>query len=293
MFRTNEQPRAFESEFRKNKIPYVLIGGMSFFDRTEVRDVLSYLKLLAIPHDEVSLLRIINTPPRGIGKPTITQLLESAVTEGSGLWEHLLRQSANASSKPMLAVKKFCQLLETYRARLKTESLSVVAKSLLDEIGYEGELRRRHEQPHDFDSRWAAVEEVINALTAFERKHNKPDLLAFLNDLALDGQDFGSEKDNQLRRNSVVLMTLHSAKGLEFPHVYMVGMEEGLLPHHRSVDGDDNMIEEERRLCYVGVTRAQEFLTLSLALTRLKWGKPRESKPSRFLFELIGKAQRV
>jgi len=133
----------------------------------------------------------------------------------------------------------------------------------------------------------------VNALGAYVQKSRRPTLTEFLDDVALGGQEFDSEKDKQLRRNAVVLMTLHSAKGLEFPHVYLVGMEEGILPHHRSLQDDEAGVPEERRLCYVGITRAKERLTLSMALTRMKWGKPRDTIASRFLYEAIGKAQNI
>ena len=125
------------------------------------------------------------------------------------------------------------------------------------------------------------------------KEHKKPTLGGFIDEVTLGQQDMGDEKDKQLAKNAVALMTLHSAKGLEFPHVYMVGMEEGILPHHRSLKIDSGDVEEERRLCYVGVTRAQERLTLSLSLTRLKWGKPRDTIPSRFLYEIMGQAEKA
>jgi DNA helicase-2/ATP-dependent DNA helicase PcrA len=140
-------------------------------------------------------------------------------------------------------------------------------------------------------ARWAAVEEVINALAAYEKQAKSPALTEFLDDTALDGREFDNEKEKQLRANAVVLMTLHSAKGLEFPQVYMVGLEEGILPHRRSEAMGDDSIAEERRLCYVGITRAQERLTLTFAKTRMKWGKPRETIPSRFLYEIMGQAE--
>ena len=132
---------------------------------------------------------------------------------------------------------------------------------------------------------------MVNALGAYESKARNPNLRGFIDDVALSDSEFDSEKDKQLKKNAIALMTMHSAKGLEFPHVYVVGLEEGLLPHHRSVQADGDAIDEERRLCYVGVTRAEERLTLSMALTRMKWGRPRDTIPSRFLFELIGQAE--
>ena len=137
---------------------------------------------------------------------------------------------------------------------------------------------------------------MINALAAYEKRAKKPTLRAFLDDVALGERDDADDKQSKLNRNAVALMTLHSAKGLEFPHVYLVGMEEGFLPHQKSVDaekhGDSKAIDEERRLCYVGVTRAKDRLVMTLALSRMKWGKPRVSTPSRFLYELTGKQQR-
>ena len=139
-------------------------------------------------------------------------------------------------------------------------------------------------------ARWRTVEEVINSLADYTARAAQPSLRAFLDEIQLAGREQETDKDQQLRRDAVVLLTLHSAKGLEFPQVYLVGMEEGLLPHRRSLESDGDSIDEERRLCYVGITRAQERLTLSLALTRRKWGKPRPTHASRFLFEITGQA---
>jgi DNA helicase-2/ATP-dependent DNA helicase PcrA len=152
-------------------------------------------------------------------------------------------------------------------------------------------LTRLYSAPAEIESRWAAVEELVNAAAAYSEKAKRPTLPGFLQETALSGTEDQDDKESKLQRNAVALMTLHSAKGLEFKEVYMVGMEEGLLPHHRSVgDGADSAIDEERRLCYVGVTRAQLRLTLTLALSRRKWGKARPPAPSRFLYELTGQA---
>jgi DNA helicase-2/ATP-dependent DNA helicase PcrA len=184
------------------------------------------------------------------------------------------------------------QFVERCRASLKTSiSLAQLLRQLIADIGYEAELRRIYPDPEEQQARWAAVEEVVNALAAYEQDQHQPTLGGFLDEVTLGEREFGDSKEKQLSRNSIALMTLHSAKGLEFPHVYMVGLEEGILPHHRTLkaEGPDE-VAEERRLCYVGITRAQERLTLSLALTRLKWGKPRDTQPSRFLYEIIGQA---
>ncbi|MFP6691373.1 MAG: 3'-5' exonuclease, partial [Pirellulales bacterium] len=148
----------------------------------------------------------------------------------------------------------------------------------------------RYPDPIDQESRWTAIEQIVNAIASYQQQTRQPSLADFLDATLLD-QRSDSDKDSQLGHNAIALMTLHAAKGLEFPHVYLVGIEEGLLPHRRSVEsGETSDIEEERRLCYVGITRAQDRLTVSLALTRRKWGKPRDALPSRFLYEMTGQA---
>jgi DNA helicase-2/ATP-dependent DNA helicase PcrA len=297
LFRTNEQPRPFETELRKAKVPYVILGSQSFFDRKEVKDILSYLRTIDSPRDEVSLLRIVNNPPRGIGQKSVEVLLKEAVTRGAPIWEVM-----NDASSPVTlpanareAVGRFVALVRRFHDELQnTKSLVDVVRRLIVEIGYEAELQRLYTDPNELQARWGAVEEVVNALGAYEKGAKKPTLGGFIDEVALGQQDMGDEKDKQLAKNAVALMTLHSAKGLEFPHVYMVGMEEGILPHHRSLKIESgDAVEEERRLCYVGVTRAQERLTLSLSLTRLKWGKPRDTIPSRFLYEIMGQAEKA
>ena len=293
LFRTNEQPRAFETELRKAKLPYVLLGSMSFFDRKEVKDILAYARVLESPQDEVSLLRIINTPPRGIGDKTVETLLKEAVKRGQPIWDVLTGNSPPALPPTAVeAVRRLVQLIERYRASLQTKiPLAQLVRQLIADIAYEAELRRIYPDPSELESRWAAVEEVVNALAAYEQAKPEPTLGGFLDEVTLGEREFGDSKEKQLAANSIALMTLHSAKGLEFPHVYMVGMEEGILPHHRTLKAEGGEeVDEERRLCYVGITRAQERLTLSLALTRMKWGKPRDTQPSRFLFEIIGQA---
>ena len=292
--RTNEQPRSFEAALRQAKLPYVLIGTSSFYDRKEVRDLLAYLRVLASPRDEISLLRIINTPPRGIGAKTVEQLLAEAVSAGKPVWD-VIRQPAERAKLPDKAgsaVGAFVSLIDQFRGQLHGARLSDVTQRLLSSIDYQAEINRLYPEPTEREARWRGVEELVNAASAYEAKQPRASLSQFLDDVTLAGDDFDNEKEKQLQRNAVALLTLHSAKGLEFPHVYLVGMEEGLLPHRRSVELDGDAIDEERRLCYVGVTRAQERLTLTMALTRRKWGKPRDSIPSRFLFELIGQAER-
>ena len=290
LFRTNEQPRAFETELRKAKVPYVLLGGTSFFDRKEVRDIGAYLKVLNHPQDETSLLRIINTPPRGIGQKAIETLMKQAVESGKTVW-NVLHACPGLPENSRSAVQRFVTLVETFRHRFAHGPLVAALRDLVSEIGYEHDLHRLHSDANEFQSRWDSVQEVVNALGNYEAQNKPSSLSGFLDELVLGDRDMNNDKEKQLQRNAVVLMTLHSAKGLEFPQVYMVGMEEGILPHHRSLGDNEAGVEEERRLCYVGVTRARERLTLSLPLTRMKWGKARDTIPSRFLYEMTGRTE--
>lgn len=292
--RTNEQPRAFETELRRAKLPYVLLGGMSFFDRKEVKDLLAYLKVVDNPQDEASLLRIINTPARNIGASTVKQLLAAATAQGCTIWDVLPEAGEQKILPPQAAATttKFRQLILSLQAVAETTSLPELISEVISRTGYRQELERQYPDPNDRESRAASLEEIINAAAAFAgRKKKESPLQEFLDEIALGTRDSSDDKENQLQNNAIALMTLHSAKGLEFPYVYMVGMEEGILPHKRSVEIEGDAIDEERRLCYVGVTRAQEQLTLSFALARRKWGKLRDTVPSRFLYEMTGKAE--
>ncbi|MEC9092492.1 MAG: UvrD-helicase domain-containing protein [Planctomycetota bacterium] len=292
LFRTNEQPRVFEVELRKAKIPYVLLGGQSFFDRKEVRDILAYLKIISRPFDEVSLLRVINTPARGIGMKAIEIIMADSIENKRNIWDSLLQVDSlpGVPAKGKAAIGRFTQMIQRFQGKSKTENLASVARDLVSEINYRAELQRVYSTEEEQELKMNSVEEVVNALGVYGQDRPTPTLAGFLQETAIEDRDFDTDREKVLQRNSVALLTLHSAKGLEYPEVYMVGLEEGILPHHRSVEIDGAAIDEERRLCYVGVTRAQERLTLSLSLSRMKWGKPRETHPSRFLFEMIGKA---
>ncbi|MBO10515.1 MAG: AAA family ATPase [Planctomycetaceae bacterium] len=290
LFRTNEQPRLFEQELRANKVPYVLIGGQSFFDRREVRDMISYLKVIANPDDELSLLRIINRPARGIGDGTVSKLLGRAVEAGKSLW-HVLPQATVAGDIPQKGaenIERFRTMIEQYRKPMAQGRLSEQLTRLLTEINYKNEIERQYKTPLERVSRWSSVEELVNATSQYERGADQPTLDGFLEEIALTNNEDETDKDEQLKKNAVALITLHSAKGLEFPVVFLVGMEEGLLPHERSIQDGHRAICEERRLAYVGVTRAKDFLTLSWAKHRTKWGKRRKTKTSRFLTEMNG-----
>ncbi|MBI1349366.1 AAA family ATPase [bacterium] len=291
LFRTNEQPRIFESELRRLRIPYVLVGGQSFFDRKEVRDVMSYLKVLAHPDDEVSLLRIINTPTRGIGETAVEKLLNRAVKSGLRFWQAIPSAVAakEVPAKTATALANFQAMLLRYREQLQQPGASLpdLVEHLLHEIDYESEIQKQYKEPQMQLARSQVVEEFVQTLREYQRQAVRPSLQDFLEQTSLDARDDNFGEDPTAEAPAVKLMTLHSAKGLEFPRVYLVGLEEGILPHQRSVDALElSAIEEERRLAYVGVTRARDYLTISWSMSRMKWGKRRESIPSRFLAEM-------
>jgi len=279
LFRTANQPRAFEAELRKHNVPYVLVGGMSFFDRKEVRDILAYLKLLNNPDDEVSLLRVINCPPRGIGKSSIDKVLAHAAERGVGFADAF--HTADVREAAKLA---FANLQETLQRVGRRKELVKCISDLLVGVQYRAEVDRCYPDRRTQDQRWLGVQEVLNFAENYARRAKKPSLAEFLEQLALANRD--DEPEQPGKRDAVTLMTLHSAKGLEFPRVYLVGVEEGLLPHERSVQDDG--VEEERRLMYVGITRARRHLTISYTKERARYGRRNASMPSRFLFELSG-----
>jgi DNA helicase-2/ATP-dependent DNA helicase PcrA len=285
--RTQVQFRPFEGELRANGIPYVVVGGMSFFDRKEVRDIVAYLKLAVNPRDETSLLRVINTPPRGVGKSSIDRVLEFATAEGISAGEAFDRASEIDGLSPQ-AIEGYHKLRAAVDGTALAEAGSQLASRLeqfLDRVDYRAEVTRLYADPQAREARWAGVLEVLNFAENHVRRSADPSLEGFVEELALSGDDGPGEKKDD-RRDAVTLMTLHAAKGLEFPHVFLVGMEEGLLPHTRAVA--EGGVEEERRLAYVGITRAMTTLTLSFAFERAKYGRLSRSVPSRFLFEAQG-----
>ncbi len=290
LFRTNEQPRIFESELRRRQIPYVLMGSQSFYDRKEIRDLLCYMKVIARDDDEQALLRIINTPTRGIGIGSVGKLLKRAVRTGQKIWD-VVPDSLNEgelTQKTADAVLHLHSQFQRWRAQYHNnpDQLDTLTHQLVKEIGYENEIEKQYKDELQQATRKAVLEDYINSLAEYVDRTVKPSLGDYLDSIALERRDEEPDKEAKANADAVKLMTLHSAKGLEFPRVYLVGMEEGLLPHKRTIDGTEAEIAEERRLAYVGVTRAQDSLTLSRAATRRKWGKVKPSPPSRFLFEM-------
>lgn len=292
LFRTNEQPRLFESELRRQQIPYVLMGSQSFYDRKEIKDLISYLKVIWRIEDEQSLLRIINVPPRGISTTATEKLLERAVRSGKPIWTVVdeLEAEKGITLKAAEAMRKLHGQFRRWQRDFDQHprELDRLIDTLLKEIDYERELERQYKDEQQQVIRRNVLEEYVNSIAEYLQRAEQPSLHDYLTSVALERRDEEPDKEKMANADAVKLMTLHSAKGLEFPRVYIVGMEEGLLPHKRTIEGTDDEIAEERRLTYVGVTRAQESLTLTRAASRRKWGKPRPSMPSRFLFEMRG-----
>ncbi|MCE9632229.1 MAG: UvrD-helicase domain-containing protein [Planctomycetia bacterium] len=305
LVRTGEQTRTFEQELRRRNIPYELVGSRSFFDRREVKDVMSFLRVLVDPDDDLALSRIANVPPRGLASSAVQAARAAAATAGHSLWRELLGRRDAAQLSPAArggvdAIGRLVALRDASPAPAPGQSrAAAVLRSLLDAAGYRAFLVKEYEDdPAEAETRWACVEEVAAALDEHERardaKRELGDIVrGFLDDFVLQVEDQEDRfKDDKPKANVLRLMTLHAAKGLEFDCVWMVGLEEGILPHHRSLGDSLQAVDEERRLCYVGVTRAKRRLMLSMCLTRTKWGKSKPCKPSRFLYELTGQPEK-
>ena len=290
LMRTNAQTMVFEQELRFAEIPYVLIGGQQFFDRKEVKDAIAYLRFVVNPYDEVNLLRILNYPRRGIGRTTADLLIRTSIFSKDSLWQVIRRARMidGINAKAADALEKFVSLIEEHKRWFRGGGrLASTAKDLFASIGLEEELRRDPDSREKVERRIENVQEVVNALASYEERDGKPTLSGFLEKIALlDRDEPGTDsKEKKLAKDAVVLMSLHSSKGLEFPHVFLPGFEEGFLPHKKTVsEGVD--VDEERRLCYVGITRAREKLTILHADARKKYGKDEPRELSRFLVEI-------
>jgi len=280
LYRTNFQSRAFEESLRRHGIRYRLVGGFSFYQRAEIKDALAYVRLAINPHDDVALLRVLNTPPRGIGSKTVESLRALAQQHSGSLWSAIGVAIESAAGRTLGPLKAFRDLIESLRADLGTLPPAGFLQLVLSRSGYLDMLAQRND-PADF-ARTENLDELVNALReGMERGETLADFL--------DRAALVSDADDYDEHAAVSLMTLHSAKGLEFDHVLLVGLEEGVFPHSRSLDREEEL-EEERRLCYVGMTRARETLTLTRAVYRRIYGnEPLESSvPSRFLQEIPG-----
>lgn len=280
-YRINAQSRAFEEMFRREGVPYQIVGGVRFYERREIKDVIAYLRVIHDPRDDVGLARIINVPARRIGKETVKRLRAFADAQDQSLYESIPlfceRGGVHgATAKRLLA---FHELITSLREAVRDAELSEIVRDVLERSGYvEALVAEATEEAND---RLENIGELVAAANEYQNEEGRSGISAFLDQVALvsDVDSFDSEA------GAVTLMTLHLAKGLEFPCVFMVGMEENLFPHVRSLD-DPEELEEERRLCYVGMTRAKEHLTMLYALRRFHFGQNRFGLASRFLDEI-------
>ena len=289
LFRANAQSRLFEEALRKQSIPYRILGGQSFFERREVKDILSYLNVAIQPGDDVNLLRIVNNPPRGLGDTTIEMATEDSIAHQRSVFDSLADPefARQFSARTQNALQRFTTQVRSWNAAVSRPGASYaeIAESLIKETGYVEHLKRSCSSPEDELNRTSNVSEFIQSIHQHQQNARTKGLRNFLDSVALD-DDFQreSEKDKAAKKPGVWLITLHASKGLEFPHVYLVGLEDGLLPHKRSIE--ENTLDEERRLLYVGITRAKEKLTMTYCHKRIKWGQPTGITPSRFIKEL-------
>lgn len=271
LFRTNSQSRAFEEAFMRASIPYQMIGGLKFFQRAEIKDIIAYLQFIHNPVDTVSFERIINTPKRGLGKTTVEKILMQS--QGMHLMDVLKETSFRGKAKESVA--EFVKLIESYQEKANSMPIGEFLSEFLLESGYLTMLKSSTDPRAE--ERIENISELINIAMEKQKEENST-LSDFLEHVSLH-----SDIDDATDENAVKLMTMHAAKGLEFPIVFIAGMEEGIFPHRRSLDEGD--VEEERRLAYVGITRAKTHLYLTNARFRQQWGKEEMNEPSRFLYE--------
>ncbi|MBX5481459.1 MAG: UvrD-helicase domain-containing protein [Myxococcaceae bacterium] len=285
LYRTNGQAHPVEEALREKQIAFEVVGGSEFFDRREVKDVIAYFKVIANPRDEVSLLRIVNAPARGIGDVTMERLTAHARALDIPLWEAMCR-AAEFDDLPRGAadaVAAFIELIDRYRRLFAKGNLAEITRRMLDEIGFREATRALAPSATAADRKLKSVDQVLASLDRYEKREGpKAGLLTYLNRLSLDSRE---EEEAPSGGRRVTLMTLHGAKGLEWRVVFLIGMEEDLLPHS-GMQGEPQNLPEERRLCYVGITRAREKLYLTRAATRIKRGKEVPRTPSRFLADL-------
>ena len=286
LYRTNAQSRLLEEKFVAMNIPYKIVGGINFYSRREIKDVLSYLKTIDNGKDDLAVRRIINVPKRGIGLTTINRIQESAAARGIGFYAalsapDLIPGIGRSASK----LDSFAALIEYFKGRSEESGVTDLLTEVIEKTGYTESLEA--DDPEELEARVQNIDELVSKAAVYEEscsdRGERPTLSGFLEEVALVA-DIDSVAED---RDYVILMTLHSAKGLEFPHVYLAGMEDGLFPSYMSISGDDpEELEEERRLCYVGVTRAEEKLTLTCARMRLVRGERQYNSMSRFIKEM-------
>ncbi len=282
LYRTNAQSRLFEEKFLMANIPYKIVGGVNFYSRREIKDLLSYLRTVDNSMDDLSVRRIINVPKRGIGAATIAKIQDYAMQQEISFYDALLEAGQIPGiGRAALKLQSFVNLIQVLRSKAEVLTVEALLEEVIEATGYVEELQA--EDTDEARSRIENINELISKIVTYEETADEPSLRGFLEDVALVADI--DEVDDQ--EDYVLLMTLHSAKGLEFPCVYLAGMEEGIFPGFMTIaDEDHTAMEEERRLCYVGITRAREELTLTSARERMIRGDVQLNKVSRFVYEI-------
>lgn len=284
LFRTNAQARIVEERFVVKGIPYDVVGGVNFYARKEIKDLLAYLKTINNGRDDIAVKRIINIPKRGIGATTILRVQEYA-TENDISFYDALKQAEQISTigKSFVKLQPFVTMIQSFRSKLEYYGIEELMKDVIESTGYVKELEDMEEE--EAENRIENIDEFLSKIVAYEETHEEPSLSEFLEEVALVA-DIDKLKEDD---NRVLLMTLHSAKGLEFPYVYLAGMEDGVFPSYMTITSDDpSEIEEERRLAYVGITRAKQELTITCARQRMIRGETQYNPISRFVKEIPG-----
>lgn len=282
LYRTNAQARLLEERMIMESVPYNVVGGTNFYARAEIKDILAYLKTIDNGRDEVAVRRIINVPKRGVGNATLEKLEDFAEMKNMGLYE-AMEQADDIMSlgKAAAKIKPFVFLIQNFRNHLEEYTIAELIKEIVEKIEYAEYLQNNDEE--SAEDRLANVDELITKAVNYQETHEDPSLTEFLEEVALVADIDNVNSDD----NRVLLMTLHSAKGLEFPHVYLAGMEDGLFPSYMNIASDDpSDVEEERRLAYVGITRAMDELTLTCARMRMTRGETQYNPVSRFVREI-------
>ncbi|MBY9077321.1 DNA helicase PcrA [Paenibacillus sp. HN-1] len=284
LYRTNAQSRVIEEILIKSDIPYQIVGGIKFYDRKEIKDLLAYLRLLSNPDDDISLTRIINVPKRGLGDTTVSKLSDAAAARGVSIYQVLETvDDLGFAGRTRNALVEFYDMILALHRMVEFLSVTELTEKVLEMSQYKLELQK--ENTIESRSRLENIDEFLSVTMEFEKNNEDKSLVSFLTDLALIADIDSMNDSEEDRSDAVVLMTMHSAKGLEFPTVFIVGMEEGVFPHSRAFQDNDEL-EEERRLAYVGITRAEKQLFLSCARMRTLFGRTTQNPPSRFLEEI-------
>ncbi|MGB3262007.1 DNA helicase PcrA [Paenisporosarcina sp.] len=284
LYRTNAQSRVMEEVLVKSNITYTIVGGTKFYDRKEIKDLLSYLRLIANNEDDLALARIINEPKRNIGATSFERMARFALEQDRSIFDAL--REVDFMGLPARAANeaaKFHQMMDGFSQMQEFLSVTELVEQVLDKTGYRNMLR--NEKTIESESRLENIEEFLSVTKAFEERSEDKTLVSFLTDLALISDLDKLDNDEDVSKGKVVLMTMHAAKGLEFPVVFIIGMEENVFPHSRSI-GDNDEMEEERRLAYVGITRAEQRLYLTCAQSRTLFGRSGYNNPSRFIAEI-------